>query len=208
MLRLSRNIAAEPAAKMKTPPIIQADVLLLATVVPGEFARRSTGLAEAFGGGRPTAACRATSPAGAGRDFAVVKSIVAEAEVELTAQRKPSVPVVVASVVKVAAQADFPSSADASARSRRSRRVSGGLRRATLAGPEALMSQAAFAPVPVSSRQATAGVRGVCVSSWSGRSSPSSHVGGPDHSSSQPFQRPAMAAGGGSIVASSSEKMR
>ena len=138
----------------------------------------------------------------------MVKSIVAGAEVELTAQRKPSVPVVVVFVVKVAAQADFPSSADASARSLSNRTVSGGLSRPMAAGPEALMSQAALAPVPVSSRQVTAGVRAACVSSWSGRSSPSSHVGASDHSSRQPFQRPAMAAGGGSTAASSREKIR
>ena len=54
----------------------------------------------------------------------------------------------------------------------------------------------------------TAGVSGVWFSSCNGRSSPSSQVGAPVHSLRQPFQRPAIAAGGGSTAASSSEKMR
>ena len=104
-------------------------------------------------------------------------------------QRKPSAPLTATSVVKVAAQLDFPSRAADSARSRRAVSGSAQLSKATSAGPVASTSQAAFAPVPATCRQVAAGVSAGPALSVSGFASPSSHVGSPDHSSFQPSQR-------------------
>ena len=99
-------------------------------------------------------------------------------------------------------------SAEDSANSRSSVALAGGLRRPTETAPVASISQAALAPVPVVSRQVTAGESGVAGSRASGRVSPSSQAGAPVHSASHSFQRAARAAGGASRAASSAVKIR
>ena len=111
-------------------------------------------------------------------------------------------------MVNVACQAALPISAEDSARSRSSVALAGGLRRPTVVALVASTSQAALAPVPVTSRQVRAGESAPAGSRASGRSSPSSQAGAPVHSASQPFQRAARAAGGASKAASSAVKIR